>query len=108
MPLDINWDKALNQLEDEDFYKELLDEYFDTTNQKLENILMQYEKNDFDSLKSEIHSLKGVSANLFLENIYEACLNAEKKIKEDKLLKEDIELIFSFYEAVKKSYNNKV
>lgn len=86
----INWEKAIKQLGDKEFYIELLEEYIQTTPEKIALIKKLFSENNLTDLKPAIHSLKGVSANLFLEKMHQLCIDAEEQIKISSLKESDI------------------
>ena len=86
----INWKRAIEQLGDKEFFVELLEEYIQTTPEKITSIKQLFLEDNLPDLKLVIHSLKGVSANLFLEKMHQLCIDVEEKIKISSLEKPDI------------------
>ena len=80
----IDEETAIIEIGDKDFYYELIDELIDSIDNRFAILQEAIEKNDFKIIINEAHSLKGVSANLYLENLRSASLNLETAAKENK------------------------
>ncbi len=81
-------------------YLKILNDFINTYLEEKKNILHMVESEEFESLKIKIHSIKGLSYNLGLNQIGNIANDIEKTILDDKeintgLIKGDITLFFN-------------
>ena len=62
-----------------DRIKKILNSFFVTFDEQIQNLTVAYQKKDFNNMDEAIHIIKGVSGNLELDLIYQL----SKKLNED-------------------------
>jgi len=77
--MDIN--EAVEQLGDKEFYFELVDDFIASFDQKIKYIKNCIDKIDYEALRIEVHTIKGVSANLCLGSIKNSAYDFENDIR---------------------------
>ena len=77
----MNVKNAVEQLGDEEFYFELVDEFIETAPRKFDNISSFIESEDFEHVRTEAHALKGLAANLYLIKLKESAVELEMAAK---------------------------
>jgi signal transduction histidine kinase/DNA-binding response OmpR family regulator len=89
----INIKAALKELFwKEDLYLKLLKEFKKDSISRLENI--KNSSDDFEIIKRQIHSIKGISGSLGMERLMEICKKVEKNISEN----QDIKILLNDFE----------
>ncbi len=73
---------------DVDVYKMLLKSFLD--NQYVADLENALKENDYNKAKIAIHTLKGVAANLSLQELNRLCIDIEQKIKAGQTQPEDM------------------
>lgn len=68
--------------------------------QTIEQITLDYEKNDIKELEKSSHTLKGISGNLGMKDLFEACAHIVNHIRLQQLddLKNDYEKLMQAYQ----------
>lgn len=99
-------DGALSRMvDDEDLYLECLDEFIKDEN--MTNISKLIKTDDYESIFNYAHTLKGVSANLGLTQLYEkTCVLVEKlKVHDYEYLEKSFYEMENSYKIFMKIYN---
>jgi HPt (histidine-containing phosphotransfer) domain-containing protein len=65
----------------EEEYDELLSDFIEQANQKIQNIESALKNNDIPVLAREIHAMKGVAGNMRLNDCYETIVSIETALK---------------------------
>ncbi len=88
----------------DDFIKELFEQYHETSVQLLEKIQQSFQNKDTKQLLSDVHTLKGSTRNMGLEKFGEFIIDWEKRLKEGSLdtFDEDYKTCQDLYQEVKK------
>ncbi len=106
----MNYEKALEEFEgDEEFLKEVMDEFFENVTKKLPVIERAIEKKDHETVKKEAHAIKGGAANLTATGLSQKAHELELLGKQKKLnhsrdvldqLKNEASALKSFFKTI--------
>ncbi len=61
-------------------FNELLHKFVDRNEQFISTLTKEFNAGNFDLVKRNIHTLKGISGNLGMKGLYKSCVDAEKNI----------------------------
>lgn len=104
----VNFDKIEKLLDyNIEAEKELLLIFLQDKKETEDMILDYLENGNYDKAHNQIHSLKGVSANLFCESLTRECAAALTKMEEKNISKEDLASLFGVLRTTRKLIENK-
>lgn len=67
----------------------LFSSYYTEMREELVNMLACLSKSDWDMLRRIVHNVKGVSANLRIEDVFNTCVEFEDKLKDGNSVQAD-------------------
>lgn len=99
-----NYDNALSIMMSDSLIERMLAKFIN--NDLYEQIITCYEKKDYRSLFSAVHSFKGVTGNLALTPLYEiSCVITEAtRNSDDANIEKEIQILKNGYQLIKDSY----
>lgn len=88
----------------DDFIKELFEQYYETSDNLIEQIQIAYDGDDHKKLLSDLHTLKGSTRNMGLLKLGEFIVNWEKQMKDGDFsgFDEKFQELKDLYEEVRK------
>ena len=91
----MNVESSINKLMDymgvdQDVISELFSEYFIEMEENIIECITLENDKDWDKLARIIHNMKGVSANLSVEDVFLLCAEIEKEVKANIISKEEV------------------
>ena len=104
----VNFDKIEKLLDyNIEAEKELLMIFLQDKKETEDTILDYIENRNYDKVHNQIHSLKGVSANLFCEPLIRECAAVLTEMEEKSISKEDLNSLFRVFRITRKLIENK-
>lgn len=86
----IDWSRIESLIDGDDpsdleWIQDMIQTLYENMVTRIENVKKFSDNREAESLRSELHQIKGVSANFGLKQLYEMVLDAESKVKEGNL-----------------------